>query len=67
MDWLFKSQGVLRTLGCILATAGEAVKLVPLPQVSVWGDLVSQIGIALGGAGCLRAAASGTLFSLQAK
>lgn len=64
---MFESKGWLRTIGCIVASLGQLASLVPLPQVSAWSELATQIGVALGGVGCVRAAVSGTLFSLDSK
>ena len=60
---MWESKGYVRTIGCIIATIGGIVQVIPLPQISVWGSLVSLVGAAVCGAGVVNAASEGTLFT----
>ncbi len=62
-----QSDGTWRTLGCIIAGLGELITFVPDARISVWGNLVMQIGAAIGGAGVIKAIPHGTLFNLTKK
>lgn len=52
---MFESNGTWRTVGCIIACLGKLISFVPNPAISVWGELGIQIGIAIGGAGVVKA------------
>lgn len=60
---MWESNGTIRTIGALISAIGGLVQAVPLPNVSVWGNLIMQIGAAIGGAGVLNAVSKGTLFS----
>lgn len=55
MGFLLAIPGLLRTLGCVLASIGPIVSELPIEQISIWGNVISSIGAVTCGAGVLRA------------
>ncbi len=62
---ILESNGTLRTIGSILCSIGGIATVIPNPVISVWGWPVMYLGAVIGGAGCIRAVAQGTLFNLE--
>jgi hypothetical protein len=58
---MFESVGFLRNLGALVSSVGAVLKVVPVPQLQVWGETILLVGAIIGGTGVTRAALVGNL------
>lgn len=59
--------GLIRTVGCALVSVGPIVEVIPIPQISQWGTVITQVGTVLCMSGVARAVARSAHAKFSAK